>query len=74
MSTAKIEKDALHLPAPDRARLAQKLLISLEDLPEVELERLWLDEAERRAKEVDAGGVQMVLAKEVSRKARALLK
>ena len=37
MDTAKFEREVLHLPAADRARLAQRLLLSLEDLPQAEL-------------------------------------
>ncbi|MGI8739749.1 MAG: addiction module protein [Gammaproteobacteria bacterium] len=74
MDSETIEREALDLPASDRAKLAQRLLLSLDDLSECELEQLWLDEAERRAHEIDQGLVQLVPAEEVSRKARALLK
>lgn len=74
MDTSKIESVVLHLPVEERARLAQKLLLSLEDLPPAELDNLWLDEAERRAGDIDDGKVQLVPADEVARKARALLK
>ncbi len=74
MDTAKIERDALHLVPAERAKLAQKLLLSLESIPETELDQLWLDEAERRAREIDEGRVQLIPAEEVSRKARKLLK
>ncbi len=74
MDSKTIEREALHLPTSERAKLAQKLLLSLDDLSESELEQLWLDEAERRAREIDDGLVQLVPAEEVSRKARTLLK
>ncbi|MCX7110427.1 MAG: addiction module protein [Proteobacteria bacterium] len=74
MDTATIESEALHLPPSDRARLAHKLLLSLEELSEVEVEDAWLDEAERRAREIDEGLVQLIPSEEVSRKARLLLK
>jgi len=74
MDAATIEREALHLPLPERAKLAQKLLLSLENLTESELETAWLDEAERRAQEIDEGLVQLIPAEEISRKARALLK
>jgi putative addiction module component (TIGR02574 family) len=69
-----IEREALHLPVLDRAKLAHKLLLSLDDMSEHEVEEVWLDEAERRAAEIDQGLVQLIPAEEVSRKARALLK
>lgn len=74
MNTEAIKREALHLSAKDRAKLVQELLLSLEDLPESELDQLWLDEAERRAREIDEGLVELVPAEEVSRKARTLLK
>jgi hypothetical protein len=43
-------------------------------MSEPEIEEAWLDEAERRAVEIDQGLVQLIPAEEVSRKARALLK
>lgn len=74
MNPTTIEREALHLPALDRAKLAHKLLLSLEDMSEPEIEEAWLDEAERRAAEIDQGLVQLIPAEEVSRKARALLR
>ena len=49
MDLKTLEKQALRLSAEDRAALAQKLLLSLEDLPASELDEMWLLEAERRA-------------------------
>lgn len=73
MNTTAIEHEALHLPAAERAKLAHKLLLSLEDMPEAEMGEVWLDEAEHRAKEIDEGQVPLTPAEEVGRKARALL-
>ena len=53
---------ALKLPTEDRARLVRELL-----------EGLWLEEAARRAEQIDSGAVALVPADEVSRKARTLL-
>ncbi len=74
MDTVTIEREALHLPVPERAKLAHKLLLSLEDMSESEIEAAWLDEAERRAREIDQGLVRLISAEEVSRKARDLLR
>jgi len=74
MDPTTIEREALHLPVSDRAKLAHKLLLSLEDMSEPEIEQAWLDEAVRRAAEIDQGLVQLIPAEEVSRKARALLR
>jgi Putative addiction module component len=48
MSIKEIEAAVLKLVPKDRARLAGKLLDSLEDLSEEESESLWAQEAERR--------------------------
>ena len=74
MKPSVVAKQALHLPSKARAKLAQRLIESLEDLSEAEADKLWLDEAERRAADIDQGKVKLVPAEEVARKARALLK
>ena len=74
MDFASVEEQALSLSAEDRARLAHELLDSLERLAPAELHKLWLDEAERRAGQLDRGEVELVSAAEVARKAQALLK
>lgn len=50
MNIQAIEQEVLHLPIEDRARLAEKLLSSLDNLSEQETEKLWLVEAQRRAR------------------------
>ena len=74
MDTATIEHAALHLPVSERAELAHKLLLSLDDMSESEIEAAWFDEAERRAGEIDQGLVRLIPSEEVSRKARDLLR
>lgn len=56
--TAKIsalEEQARELSPTERARLALKLIESLDPGEDEDAEELWLDEAERRLKEYDAG-------------------
>ncbi len=74
MDLKSVEHEALRLPPEERAKLAQKLLLSLETLSEEEVEQAWLIEADRRARELDRGDVQPISADEVRRKARALLR
>jgi putative addiction module component (TIGR02574 family) len=74
MDPQTIEHEALSLPQEDRAKLAQKLLLSLDSLSEEELNQTWLIEADRRARELDNGDVQPISAEEIRRKARALLR
>jgi putative addiction module component (TIGR02574 family) len=74
MDLKTLEKQALRLSAEDRAALAQKLLLSLEDMPASELDEMWLLEAERRARQLDRGEVQPVPADEVRRRVKALVR
>jgi putative addiction module component (TIGR02574 family) len=74
MDPMTVEHEALRLPPADRAKLAQKLLLSLDALSEEELEQAWLHEADRRARELDRGEVQPIPAEEVRQKARTLLR
>jgi putative addiction module component (TIGR02574 family) len=66
-SLPEIEKNALQLPAEDRARLAVRLLSSLEETTESpeEIEKLWVAEAERRFQELRDGVVQGIPARDV---------
>ncbi len=51
----RVRAQALKLELEARATLAQLLLESLDNLTEAETERLWLEEAERRQREVREG-------------------
>ena len=74
MDPQTVEHEALLLSLEDRAKLAQKLLLSLDSLSEEELEQAWLVDADRRARELDRGDVRPIPAEEVRRRARALLR
>ena len=69
-----VEAEALKLDPKARARLAGKLLESLEDLSEEENTRLWAEEAQRRDMEMDTNSDVGCSADEVFRDARAKLK
>lgn len=74
MSIDEIESAALKLAAADRARLAERLLESLEKLSDEENEKLWAEEALRRDKELDADPTTGRPARDVLRDAFAKLK
>ncbi len=74
MSIKELEAEALKLDPKSRARLAGKLLESLENLSEEENARLWAEEAQRRDVEMDARPDSGDSAKDVFREARAKLK
>jgi putative addiction module component (TIGR02574 family) len=63
---------ALSLPLDERAALVDRLLASLEDLPEAERKQLWLEVADRRLRELREGKVKDVPADEVFARGRAV--
>jgi hypothetical protein len=69
-----VEAEALKLDPKARARLAGKLLASLEDRSEEENARLWAEEAQRRDAEMDTNPHAGCPADEFFREARAKLK
>ena len=73
MSIKEIETAALKLIPKDRARLAGKLLESLESLSEEENELIWAREAEQRDAAWDSAEDGRRTAKRVLRNARAKL-
>jgi hypothetical protein len=73
MSIEELEAAALKLDPKDRARLAERLLESLEQLSAEENARLWAEEAERRSDAMDAGWLPSRAAGDVFRDARTRL-
>ncbi|HUI43672.1 MAG TPA: addiction module protein [Terriglobia bacterium] len=73
MSVEELENEALKLERRERARLAEKLLSSLEALSPAEAERLWADEALRRLEEIEQGKATSRPAEDVLREARSRL-
>jgi len=71
-----IEQELLHLPQAERARLAHRLIVSLdEDLPPDEgIEAAWLEEIKRRDAEIERGGVPAIPAEEAMRRVSKALK
>jgi putative addiction module component (TIGR02574 family) len=62
-----IVQEVLELPPEQRARVAERLLESLDDLPDQEMERLWAREAKRRVQAADRGEIESYPADEVHR-------
>lgn len=74
MSVEEIEAEALKLNPEARARLAEKLLASLEALSDQENERAWADEADRRDAKWGSGPGSPRPASDVLQDARNKLK
>jgi hypothetical protein len=68
-----LEAKALGLPSKARARLAERLLASLESERDPDADALWLEEAERRLDEIERGGVETLEASEAIQKSRSSL-
>ena len=74
MNINDVEAEALKLDPQARARLAKKLLESLETLSDEENERLWAEEADRRDAASDSARESGRPAGDVIRDARAKLR
>lgn len=55
MTIDELKAEVLRLAPEGRADLARGLLASLDALSDSEIERLWLDEAERRLAQLESG-------------------
>lgn len=77
MATAlkRLEDEAMKLPARSRARLAERLITSLDqEGTDPDAKKLWSQEAQRRANELTDGKVKGIPAKKVLKRARAALR
>ncbi len=70
MSIEELEAAALKLEPKARARLAERLLDSLENLSPEENARIWAEEAQRRAEALESVSLSSRSADEVFREAR----
>jgi hypothetical protein len=73
MTIEQVETEALKLEPEARAKLAEKLLRSLDDLSDDDVEQLWAEEASRRDAEIDSGEASLRDAEDVFREARSRL-
>ncbi len=71
MTVDEIMREALALDVETRASIAHELLSSLESLTDIEVERLWVEEARRRSEDVRAGVAKTIPADESLARARA---
>ena len=53
-----LEAEALSLPTAERARLVEKLIVSLDTDPDVEA--AWAAEVERRHAEIESGAISLL--------------
>jgi len=60
VTSNKVFEQALSLPADARISLVEELLISLNLPTQVEIDRLWAAEAERRVAQIDKGETDLI--------------
>ncbi|MDZ7625033.1 MAG: addiction module protein [Ignavibacteriaceae bacterium] len=70
----KFIEEALMLPLEDRAELVDKLLQSLNVPTQSDVDRLWMDEVEKRINEYDSKKVESLNGENVIREIRSKLK
>ena len=68
-----LTKQALALKPEERIALAETLLTSVDGFASPEIEMAWMEEVERRVKEIETGQAKLIPAEEVHRKARAVV-
>jgi putative addiction module component (TIGR02574 family) len=73
-TTKDLESEVLQLPVAARARLAERLLASLDTGNDSQIEELWLAEAERRLDELEGGHTTGIPADQVIADARSKLR
>jgi putative addiction module component (TIGR02574 family) len=73
-SFEQIARDALSLTSAQRAELVDFLVESLDSAPTDEIQRLWIQEANKRLEEVRSGRVKTIPGEDVLAEARRLAK
>lgn len=73
LTIEQLEQEAMQLPASSRARLADKLVESLDSAEIDEIQKLWTAEALRRRDEVRSGRVKPIPGEEVLAEARRIV-
>ncbi|MEK7759261.1 MAG: addiction module protein [Pseudomonadota bacterium] len=63
-----LNKELLSLPRKERADLALRLIRSLDEGVEEDVDAYWKEELVRRSRQIDSGEVEMIPAEEVFRK------
>jgi putative addiction module component (TIGR02574 family) len=73
MTLRVLEKEALELPPRSRVRLAERIIESIDEYADADLEAAWGDEIERRVREIESGAEVGIPAAQVMKDARRAL-
>lgn len=63
-------EEALKLAANERAEVAERLIASLDEVPDANVEQAWQEEVQRRLQQIDHGEVKTIPWEEVQRQLR----
>lgn len=55
-----IVEQALKLSPTERAEVAEKLIVSLDEVPDTDVEQAWQEEIQRRIQQIDCGEVELI--------------
>ncbi|MEX0779095.1 MAG: addiction module protein [Balneolales bacterium] len=69
-----IEHSALELDKKRRAELAKRLIRSLDEQVDTDMEQIWIEEIARRKEEIKSGKVSPLSGEDVHKAARKILK
>ncbi|NGZ10795.1 MAG: hypothetical protein CV088_15645 [Nitrospira sp. LK70] len=63
-------EEALKLSSNERAEVAERLIASLDEVPDADVEQAWQEEIQKRIQQIDRGEVKMIPWEEVQRRLR----
>lgn len=72
-SLAELRHELLTLPRKERADLALRLIQSLDESAEEDVDAYWKEELVRRSRQIESGEAELIPADEVFKKARQRL-
>jgi putative addiction module component (TIGR02574 family) len=52
--------EALKLPSNERAEVAERLIASLDEMPDADVEQAWQEEVQRRLQQIERGEVELI--------------
>ncbi len=73
MNTEQLEAEIMKLSLDARAKLAERIILSLDAPSDEENLQMWVQEAERRLKDLREGKAKELAAADVFRRARAAI-
>lgn len=63
-------EEALKLSSNERAEVAERLIASLDEMPDTDVEQAWQEEVQRRLQQIERGEVKTIPWEEVQRRLR----